>query len=101
MRGLREQPRLAAAKLAIYLAALIAAGLVGSALASDSSGTAADLRPRLERIDQLRRAQASELQDLAAQVTKLRADLRTARRQARISKRLRRDPRAVRRSLAQ
>ena len=41
MRALREQPRLAAAKLSISLAALIVALAVGSALAGDDSDTPA------------------------------------------------------------
>jgi MinD-like ATPase involved in chromosome partitioning or flagellar assembly len=55
MRAVREQPRLAAAKLGVSLAALIVAALVGSALAGDDSDTRADLRPALERSEQLRR----------------------------------------------
>ena len=103
MRALREQPRLVAAKLALAVAALVATALVGAAIASEDP-EAPDLRPRLERSEQLRRDQTSELQHLAAQVARLRADLRTATRRARertrTSERLRRELRAARRSLA-
>jgi hypothetical protein len=63
----------------------------GSALAGDGSDTPADLRPALERSEWLRRAQSGELQQLAARIARLRADLRTATR---------RELREARRSLA-
>ena len=103
MRALREQPRLVAAKLTLAIAALVAAVLVGAAIASDDP-EAPDLRPRLERSEQLRRGQASELQRLAAQVARLRGELRTAaqraRERTRTSERLRRELRAARGSPA-
>jgi septal ring factor EnvC (AmiA/AmiB activator) len=104
MRALREQPRLVAAELAIALAALIAAVLVGSALANNGPEPAPGLRPRLERSAQLRRDQASQLQRLAAQAEQLRAELRAATRRtrarARANARLRRQLRAARADLA-
>jgi hypothetical protein len=103
MRALREQPRLVAAKLALAIAALVATALVGAAIASEDR-KAPDLRPRLERSEQLRRDQASELQRLGAQVARLRGELRTAtrraRERARTSERLRRELRAARPSPA-
>jgi septal ring factor EnvC (AmiA/AmiB activator) len=100
MRALREQPRLVAAKLTLAIAALVATALVGAAIASDDP-QAPDLRPRLERSEQLRRDQTSELQRLAAQVARLRGELRTAtrraRERARTTERLRRELRAARR----
>lgn len=78
MRTLREQPRLVAAKLALATAALIATALVAAAIASEDPEAPPELRPRLERSEQLRRDQTSELQRQAAQLARLRADLRTA-----------------------
>src|SRR5918992_3439901 len=103
MRALRKQPRLVAAKLTLAIAALVATALVGAAIASDGP-QAPDLRRRLERSEQLRRDQTSELQRLAAQVARLRGELRTATRRAReragTSERLRRGLRAGRPSPA-
>jgi septal ring factor EnvC (AmiA/AmiB activator) len=104
MRALREQPRLVTAKLALAIAALVATALVGATIASDDPEAPPDLRPRLERSEQLRRDQTSELQRLGAQVARLRGELRTAtrraRERARTSERLRRELRAARRSPA-
>jgi hypothetical protein len=84
--------RLAAAKLAGGLAALIATVLVAAATAGDDR-EAPDLRPRLERGEQLRDDQTSELQELGGQVDRLRADLRTATRRARARARTSERPR--------
>jgi hypothetical protein len=104
MRALREQPRLVAAKLAVALGALIAAALVGSALANNGLEPAPGLRPRLERSEQLRRDQPSQLDRLAAQAEQLRAELRAATRRAwargRANARLRRQLGAARDDLA-
>jgi hypothetical protein len=104
MRALREQPRLVAAKLGISLAALIAALVVGWALAGDGSDTPADLRVALERSERLRRDQSGELREVAARVGGLRAELRTATRRARARararERLRRELREARRGPA-
>ena len=104
MRALRERPRVVAAKLAVAVAALIATGLVAAAIASEDLEAPPDLRARLERSEQARRDQASERHRLAAQVTRLRADLQTATRRAgeraRTSERLRRELRAARPSPA-
>ena len=56
MRTLREQPRLVAAKLTVAVGALVACALVGAAIAREDPKTPPDLRPRLERSEQLRRA---------------------------------------------
>jgi len=104
MRALREQPRLVAAKLALALAALIATALVAAAIASDDSESSPNLQPRLQRSEPLRRDQTNALQRQAADIARLRADLRTTTRRthdrARTSERLRRELRAARRSLA-
>jgi hypothetical protein len=104
MRALREQPRLAGAKLSISLAALIVALVVGSALAGDDSLPPAGLRPALERSEQLRRDRANELARLTAELRQLRGDLSAATRHARTHRRasqqLRQELRAARRSLA-
>jgi Spy/CpxP family protein refolding chaperone len=101
MRALRERPRLVAAKLALGLAALMVSALVAAAIAGDDSGSSFNLQPRLERSERLRRDQLGELQRQAAQITRLRADLRTtarrARDRARTNDRLRRDLRIARR----
>jgi cell division protein FtsB len=102
MRTLREQPRLVVAKLTFGVTALIATALVAAAIAREDPKARPDLRPRLERSEQLRRDQTSEIHRLAAQVARLRADLamvkRRARDRARASERLRRELRAARRS---
>jgi hypothetical protein len=104
MRALREQPRLVAAKLTIAVAALIATALVAAAIASEDPEAPPDLRPRLERSEQLRGDQTRELERLAGEVARLRADLRTATRRAhrrtRTSDRLRRELRTARQSRA-
>ena len=104
MRAVREQPRLVIANLTVAVAALIATALVGAAIAREDPKARPDLRPRLERSEQLRRDQTSESQRLVTQVARLRADLRTVRRRARdrtrTSERLRRELRAARRSPA-
>jgi septal ring factor EnvC (AmiA/AmiB activator) len=104
MRALRERPRLAAAKLTGALAALIAAALVAVAIAVGDHEAPPDLRPQLERSEQLRDEQTSELRHLDAEVARLRADLRAATRRARegarASERLRRRLLTVRRGLA-
>ena len=101
MRALRERPRLVAAKMALALAALIATALVAVAIASDDSGSSPDVQQRLARSEQLRRHQLGELQRQAAQITRLRADLRTTARRAqdraRTNDRQRRDLRIARR----
>jgi hypothetical protein len=77
---------------------------VAAAIASDDREAPPDLRPQLERSEQLRDDQTSELQPLATEVARLRADLRIATRRARgrarTSERLRRELLAARRSLA-
>ncbi len=104
MRALREQPRLVAAKLGLALVVLIAAVLLGSALASDGPEAPPDLRARLERSEQLLRDRSVKLERLRGQVEQLRRDLRAAtpreRARARASQGLRRELRATRRNLA-
>ena len=104
MRELREQPRLVGAKLTIAVAVLVATALVAAAIASEGPEAPPDLRQRLERSEQLRRDQTRELQRLAGEVARLRADLRTATRRARrltrTSERLRRELRTARQSRA-
>jgi hypothetical protein len=104
MRALREQPRLVAAKLALAIAALVATASVAGAIASQDPEAPLDLRPRLERSEQLRRDQTSELQRRAGEMARLRAELRAATRRARertrTSERMRRELRAARRSPA-
>jgi hypothetical protein len=77
---------------------------VAAAIAGDDREAPPDLRTRLKRSGQLRDDQTSELQPLAAEVARLRAELRTATRRARgrarTSERLRRELLAARRSLA-
>jgi hypothetical protein len=77
---------------------------VAAAIASDDREAPPDLRPQAERCEQVGDDQAIELQQLAAGVARLRADLRTATRRARAwartSERLRRELLAARRSLA-
>jgi hypothetical protein len=103
MRALREQPRLVAAKLTLALAALVATALVAAAIAGDDSESAPDLQPRLQRSEQLH-DQTDDLQRQAAEIARLRGDLRTTTRRAhdraRTSERLRGELRAARRSLA-
>jgi hypothetical protein len=76
---------------------------VAAAIASDDREAPPDLRPPLERSEQLRDDQTSELQQLAAEDARLRADLGTATRRARgrarTSERLRRELLAARRGL--
>ena len=104
MRQLREQPRRVAAKFTVALLVLVAAAAVGSALASSGPEGRPDLRPRLERSDQLVRERGEQLDGLTTQADQLRSDLRRARQRARerarANERLRRQLRETRRSLA-
>jgi hypothetical protein len=88
----------AASRASCDPAAFVAAA---AAIAGDDSGSSPNLQPRLERSERLRRDQLGELQRQAAQITRLRADLRTtarrARDRARTNARLRRDLRIARR----
>jgi len=104
MRAVREQPRLAAVRLAIAIAALTVAVLVGSALATERPEPSADLRPSLESSEQLRHTEGLTQDRAADQLKQLRADLRSATRsaraRARTSQRLRGDLGAMRRTHA-
>lgn len=83
---------------------MIATTRVAAAIAGDDREAPPDLRPRLARCEQVGDDQTSELQQLAAGVARLRAELRTASRRARAwartGERLRREPLAARRRLA-
>jgi septal ring factor EnvC (AmiA/AmiB activator) len=102
MNSVRERPRLVALRL-LGLAVLVGIGIAIGALADDGgTEVPTQTRAKLDRAEAVNARQANQLEGLAAELERMRADLNEATERARLlartNSRLRRDLRQANRT---